>query len=117
MTGLTASVGAAQNEDRQTVVQLLHSASDAMRRGDTAGAEDLFQRVVTAAPGLSDAYLGRIPSIKKSFAVFKNLIGHSVLTSLLNIVLLSLTMAVPIIVCGAYYLFLLFHPPADFASV
>lgn len=56
--GAATGAAAAQTEDRQAVIQLLHSASDAMRHGDSAAAENLFQRVIAAAPGLSDGYLG-----------------------------------------------------------
>jgi len=45
-------------EQNAKTVQLLRSGADATHRGDLAGAEQIFQRVVSAAPELSDGYLG-----------------------------------------------------------
>ncbi len=48
-----------QTADQQTyLVKLLHSGSEAMRSGNSAAAESIFQQVITAAPTLSDGYLG-----------------------------------------------------------
>lgn len=48
----------AQTVDQQAVIGMLRSASDAVRRGDTATAESTFKRVTEIAPGLSDGYFG-----------------------------------------------------------
>jgi tetratricopeptide (TPR) repeat protein len=49
----------AQTADQQpSIVKLLHSGSEAMRNGNSAAAESIFQEVITAAPTLSDGYLG-----------------------------------------------------------
>jgi tetratricopeptide (TPR) repeat protein len=49
----------AQTADQTAqIVQLLHSGSDATKRGDLPGAERIFRHVVELAPTLSDGYLG-----------------------------------------------------------
>jgi Tfp pilus assembly protein PilF len=49
----------AQTADQQSsIVKLLHAGSDAMRGGNPATAELIFQQVIAAAPTLSDGYLG-----------------------------------------------------------
>ncbi len=49
----------AQTADQQaSIVKLLHSGSEAMRSGNSVAAESIFQQVITAAPTLSDGYLG-----------------------------------------------------------
>jgi Tfp pilus assembly protein PilF len=49
----------AQTADQQSsIVKLLHAGSDAMRGGNPAAAESIFQQVIAAAPTLSDGYLG-----------------------------------------------------------
>ena len=49
----------AQTADQQaSLVKLLHSGSEAMRNGNSAAAESIFQQVITEAPTLSDGYLG-----------------------------------------------------------
>jgi tetratricopeptide (TPR) repeat protein len=60
---LVAALGSkpvrAQTADQQSsVVKLLHAGSDAMRGGNPAAAESIFQQVIAAAPTLSDGYLG-----------------------------------------------------------
>ena len=54
-----AERGQAQNAEQQgAIVQQLRAGGEAMRRGDAVAAEMVFQRVVAAAPTLSDGYLG-----------------------------------------------------------
>lgn len=51
-------VDAQTDAERAHVVDLIHSGRDAMQRGDLPAAEHQFQLAVSAAPTLSDAYLG-----------------------------------------------------------
>ena len=56
---LRAGSAQAQSEGQKAaIMQLFHEGRDAMQRGDFAGAETWFRRAVSAAPTLSDGYLG-----------------------------------------------------------
>jgi hypothetical protein len=66
---------------------------------------------------ISDAYLGRIPSVSASLRRLGTRLGASVWTFVVNRVLISLTFIFPVIVLSAGYIYTLMHPPADFLSV
>ena len=58
-TGLPDTCAYAQTDaERAHILNLIHTGRDAMQRGDLPAAEQQFQLAVTAAPTLSDGYLG-----------------------------------------------------------
>jgi hypothetical protein len=66
---------------------------------------------------LSDAYLGRVPSIKAGLLRLRGLVGASIKTSLLNILLITLTLIFPFLAFAAIYLVGLLHPPQGFGAL
>ena len=80
--------GAQAGASQAQVIQWMREGSADIHRGDFAAAESLFQRVVTAAPDLSDGYLGlgltqlrlgdvsaAIPSLKRAVELNSQLPG------------------------------------------
>jgi Tfp pilus assembly protein PilF len=51
-------IRAQTSEQQASIVKLLHSGSDAMHSGNPSAAEVIFQQEISAAPSLSDGYLG-----------------------------------------------------------
>ena len=80
----------------------------------------IISQVITFAFGVvmtvyvSDAYLGNIPYLKKSFSAYRRCSFAALATSLMNIALLSITGIFPIIAFAAFYLCLVMYPPQDF---
>ncbi|HEX4156573.1 MAG TPA: tetratricopeptide repeat protein [Acidobacteriaceae bacterium] len=58
VSALLRSTSAQTAEEQASIVQQIRAGGEAMHRGDAAAAESIFQRVVAAAPTLSDGYLG-----------------------------------------------------------
>jgi len=66
---------------------------------------------------IADAYLGKTPSVINSLRRFSTRIGSSIWTCLLNRILLSLTMAFPLMAFTAIYLYVLFYPPQQLLAL
>jgi hypothetical protein len=71
-----------------------------------------FEVVITFF--IADAYLGRIPSVKKSLALFTSRAGATLWTCILNRFLIALTLLFPLIAFAAIYMYALFYPPLTF---
>jgi hypothetical protein len=112
-----------------TVLKLIPSQAGLMERPGTdltrdavvfavwlAGQVITFSFEVAMTVYLADAYLGRVPSIKAGLRRMVTCIGASLRTSLLNILLVGLTLLFPMTGVSAIYLCALFYPPGDFLA-
>jgi hypothetical protein len=71
-----------------------------------------FEVVITFY--ISDAYLGKIPSVKESLGKLKSCLGPSMWTCLLNRVMIALTLIFPIVAGTAIYFYSQVYLPEDF---
>ena len=71
-----------------------------------------FEVVITFF--IADAYLGRIPSVKKSLRLFTARAGATLWTCILNRFLIALTLVFPILAFAAAYVYAVFYPPLTF---
>jgi hypothetical protein len=74
-----------------------------------------FEVVITFY--IADAYLGKIPSVKKSLREFVSCAASSIWTCVLNRILIGLTFIFPVLATAAIYLYLLFYPPITFLNL
>jgi hypothetical protein len=74
-----------------------------------------FEVVITFF--IADAYLGRIPSVKKSLWEFTSLARASIWTFALNGILLLLTFLFPMGAATGIYMYELFYPPLTFTPL
>ena len=66
---------------------------------------------------IADAYLGRVPSVKKSLQLFSSCAASTLWTCILNRSLIALTLIFPMIAFGAIYLYARFYPPLTFGPL
>jgi hypothetical protein len=71
-----------------------------------------FEVVITFY--ISDAYLGKMPSVKQSLGRLTTCIWPSIWTCLLNRVMIALTLVFPIVAATAIYFYSQVYPPQDF---
>jgi len=74
-----------------------------------------FELVITFY--IADAYLGKIPSVKKSLRQFMSCAAASIWTCLLNRILIGVTFLFPVLAIAAIYFYLLFYPPIAFLDL
>ncbi|HEX4140170.1 MAG TPA: hypothetical protein VHY09_07465 [Candidatus Methylacidiphilales bacterium] len=74
----------------------------------------VFAFEVVIAFYISDAYLGKIPSVKESLGKLTSCIWPSVWTCLLNRVMIALTMIFPVVAATAIYFYSQVYMPEDF---
>jgi membrane-anchored glycerophosphoryl diester phosphodiesterase (GDPDase) len=74
----------------------------------------VFAFEVVIAFYISDAYLGKIPSVKESLGKLKSCLGPSMWTCLLNRVMIALTLIFPIVAGTAIYFYSQVYLPEDF---
>jgi hypothetical protein len=66
---------------------------------------------------ISDAYLGKDPSVTSSLSKFATRLWASVWTFVLSRVLISLTLVFPLLVMAAVYVYTVIFPPAQFLAL
>jgi len=66
---------------------------------------------------ISDAYLGKIPSVKESLGKLSSCLGPAMWTCLLNRVMIALTLIFPTIAGTAIYFYSQVYPPEDFVPL
>lgn len=66
---------------------------------------------------IADAYLGKVPSVKESFRRFSKRLVASVVTCIMNIVLIGLTMLFPVLTVCAAALVEALYPPTEFLAL
>ena len=62
---------------------------------------------------VSDAYLGKIPSVKECIRKFRICIGPAVGICILNRILIALTLIFPAVVVGVFCIYIHYYPPAS----
>lgn len=66
---------------------------------------------------ISDAYLGKIPSVKSSLRRLLTCIGASIWTCILNRLLIGLTFLFPLLAMFAIYAYVFFYPPDHLGAI
>lgn len=74
-----------------------------------------FEVVITFY--VADAYLGKIPSVKKSIRKLTTCIGQSLWTCVLNRILIGLTFVFPFIAASAMAVYVTYHPVSSFFPI
>jgi hypothetical protein len=74
-----------------------------------------FEVVITFY--ISDAYLGRIPSVKACLKKLTNCVWPSIWTCLLNWLMLGLTLVFPVVAITAIYFYAQIYEPQDFGPL
>jgi membrane-anchored glycerophosphoryl diester phosphodiesterase (GDPDase) len=77
----------------------------------------VFAFEVVIAYYISDAYLGKIPSVKASLARITSCLWPSIWTCLLNRVLIALTLVFPVVATSAIYFYSQVYMPEDFVPL